>query len=132
MAPPHGCMMRCLELAVIEEDGLRVVEGPPDEPFMSNLDDAARVIEACLSTGAEAALLYASNLTGAFFDLSSGEAGAISAEVEKLRVRLAVVCAPGAVQASSRFGEMMAEERQRDEFGLVETRRAAREWLARC
>ena len=44
--------------------------------------------------------------------------------------RLAVVCPPGRVRFSSRFGEMVAEERRGRYFGLFETRSVAWEWLA--
>lgn len=124
-------MAEPIELTLVEEDGIKVVEGPPDAPFMSSIDDAGRVIEACLSYGADAALLYAANLPAKFFDLSSGQAGAILQKLRNYRVRLAIVYTPGSVQFSSRFGEMAAEERRGRYFGLFETRRAALEWLGR-
>jgi len=120
-----------VELAVIEEEGVRVVEGVPDEPFMSRVDDVNRLVEACLSNKTALALLYAGNLTRAFFDLSSGEAGTVLQKLRTYRVRLAVVCPPGSVRFSTRFGEMLAEERLRPHFGVFETRRDAREWLRR-
>jgi len=123
-------MSVAMELTVVEEGGVRLVEGPPDRRFMSSVDDAARVVEACLSAGVEAALLYAENLTDGFFDLSSGEAGAILQKLRNYRVRLAVVCPPGRARFSSRFGEMVAEERRGRYFGLFETRGVAWEWLA--
>lgn len=117
------------ELRVVEEDGVQVVEGEPGEPLMASVDDAGRVIEACFTHRVDAALLYPENLTAGFFDLSSGQAGAILQKLRNYRVRLAVVCPPGGVQLSSRFGEMVAEEQKGRYFGLFETRRAAREWL---
>jgi hypothetical protein len=92
---------------------------------------ASTRLSARFSGGVDAALLYADNLTDAFFDLSSGQAGAILQKLRNYGVRLAVVSRPGSVQFSSRFGEMLAEERQGRYFGLFETRRAAREWLGR-
>src|SRR6266852_8669045 len=71
-----------LELAVSEEAGVRFVEGPPDLPLMRSTEDATLLVEACFSHRAKAALLYPPNLTQNFFDLSSGEAGAI---LQKLR-----------------------------------------------
>lgn len=62
---------------------------------------------------------------------SSGEAGAVLQKLRAYGVRLAVVCPAGSVQFSSRFGEMVAEERLRRHFGVFETRHDAREWLAR-
>lgn len=120
-----------MELRLVEEDGIRIVEGEPDAPFMAKVDDAGQLVEACLSQRAEGALLYADNLTSAFFDLSSGHAGAILQKLRNYRVRLAVVCPPGRRQVSSRFGEMVAEERRGRYFGLFETRPDARAWLGR-
>jgi hypothetical protein len=123
-------MAELSELMVVDEGGARIVEGPPDRPFMSSAGDAGRLIEACLAAGVDAVLLYADNLTDAFFDLSSGDAGAILQKLRNYRVRLAVVCPPGRARFSSRFGELVAEERRGRSFGLFETRDAARDWLA--
>lgn len=118
-----------MELILVDEGGVKVVEGVPAEVFMSSVQDIDRVIEACLSDGAQAALLYAANLPGAFFDLSSGVAGAILQKLRNYRIRLAVVCPAGSVRFSSRFGEMLADERRGTHFGLFETRHAAAQWL---
>jgi Domain of unknown function (DUF4180) len=120
-----------MELAAAEEGGVRLVEGPSDMPLMASADDVGRILEACFAAGARAALLDAENLPAAFFDLSSGQAGTMLQEVRTHGVRLAVVARPGRIQASSRFGEMVAEERRGRHFGRFETRDAAREWLGR-
>jgi len=121
-----------MELSVVEAGAIRLVEGPPSQPFMSGVDDAVRVIEACISAGVDSVLLYPANLTSGFFDLSSGEAGAILQKLRNYRVRLAVVCIPGSVRPSSRFGEVIAEERRGRYFGVFETRLAALEWLGKA
>lgn len=118
-------------LTVVDESGVKIVEGAPDELLMRRLDDAVLVVEACLSADTDAALLYPRNLTGAFFDLSSGEAGAILQKLRNYRVRLAVVCAPGAARFSTRFPEVVAEERRGRFFGVFDTRAQAVHWLAR-
>jgi Domain of unknown function (DUF4180) len=120
-----------MELSIVDEGGLRIVEGVPDQSFMSRLDDANRVIETCFSGNVRHVLLYAANLPKRFFDLSSGEAGAVLQKLRNYGVRLAVVCPAGSVRFSSRFEEMLAEERRRQHFGVFETRDAAREWLGR-
>jgi Domain of unknown function (DUF4180) len=120
-----------VNFSVVEEDGLRVVEGVPDTPVMSRAADVNRVLEACFSHRVDCALLFASNLTDGFFDLSSGDAGAILQKFRNYGVRLPVVSPPGSVAYSSRFGEMLAEERQGRHFGVFETREAARAWLRR-
>ena len=116
-----------MELRVVEENGVRVVEGEPGRAFLSRVEDASRIVEACLSARARSALLYSDNLPDRFFDLSSGQAGEILQKLRTYRMRLAVVCAPGAVRFSSRFAELVAAERQH--FGVFDTRQAAREWL---
>ena len=120
-----------MEWITVEEGGVKVVEGLPDTPLMSSADDVGLVIEACFSAGARTALLYAENLPPAFFDLSSGQAGAVLQKLRTYGVRLAVVAPPGRLRVSSRFGEMVAEERRGPHFGLFETRDAALEWLGR-
>jgi hypothetical protein len=119
------------ELTVTEEAGVRFVEGPPGLGLMRSTEDAGLVVEACFSAGVGSALLYAQNLTGKFFDLSSGEAGAILQKLRNYRIRMAVVCAPGSVRFSTRFKEMTAEESGGDDFRVCESVRAAREWLSR-
>jgi hypothetical protein len=120
-----------MELMSVEERGVTVVEGRPGVPFLSSADDAVRVLEACFSAGARAALLYAENLPAQFFDLSSGKAGALLQKFRTYGVRLAVVSPPGKNRPSTRFGEMVTEERRRRDFGLFGTRDAACAWLAK-
>jgi uncharacterized protein DUF4180 len=98
-----------MDLTIAEKSGVRFVEGPLGLPLMRNTEDATLVLEACFSHRVSAALLYAPNLTDKFFDLSSGEAGAILQKLRNYRIRLGVVCAPDSVEFSSRFGDMAAE-----------------------
>lgn len=108
-----------------------VIEAQPDQPLMQRVDDASLVIEACFSMRVKAAVLYPANLTPAFFDLSSGEAGAILQKLRNYGIRVAVVCSPGTVSFSTRFGEMAEEETRGRHLGFVESRDAAREWLSK-
>ena len=117
------------EFTVVEEAGVRFLQGTPDDEFFRKPDDASLLIERCWAGKTRAAVLYPSNMTANFFDLSSGEAGAILQKLRNYRIRLAVVCPPGSVRFSSRFGEMMTEERKHGYFGVFESEMAAREWL---
>jgi len=108
-----------------------VIEAQPDQSLMHSVDDASLVIEACFSVRVRAAVLYPANLTSAFFDLRSGEAGAILQKLRNYGIRVAVVCPPGSVSFSTRFGEMAEEETRGKHFGFVESRDAAREWLSK-
>ena len=119
-----------MELSVVEEGGTRVIEGQPGQLFMASTADARQVIEAWLSEGIYAVLMYAENLSPRFFELSSGEAGEILQKLRNYRVRLAVVRAPGSAQLSQRFSELMIEENREPHFRIFEARQAAREWLA--
>jgi len=114
---------------VVEDADLRFVEGPAGQAFMCTVDDTTVVLEACFAAGVDAALLYAPNLTSRFFDLSSGEAGAVLQKLRTYRIRLAVVCPAGSVRFSNRFREMAHEEKRGGYFGVFESVEAAREWL---
>lgn len=120
-----------MNLTLVEEDGASFVEGAPSDPFMAAAQDVDRLIEYCFAEGAQAALLYAANLPPAFFDLSSGAAGIVLQKLRIYRIRLAVVCPPGGAALSSRFTEMVADERRGSHFGLFEDRAAAVDWLRR-
>src|ERR1035441_643410 len=80
-----------MDLKVAEEAGTRFMEGPPGQHIMRSIEDAGVVVEACFSNNVGAALLYAANLPEKFFDLSSGQAGAILQKLRNYRIRVAVV-----------------------------------------
>lgn len=117
-------------LRLVEDPSIRIVEGTPGTDFMIKPEDASILLETCFSHETRNALLYAENLPAGFFDLSSGQAGAILQRLRNYGVRLAVVCAPGTEHFSTHFGEMVAEERRGRLFGVFPDRAAARNWLA--
>ena len=121
-------MTQMEELRLLDENGVLAVEGDAGQSFLSTSDDARRIIEACYYHQVDAALLYADNMPDRFFDLSSGQAGAILQYLRNYRIRLAIVCANEA-RFSSRFGEMVAEENKGRDFGVFPTREQALEWL---
>ena len=89
--------------------------------------DASWPIEACLSYGTDALLLRAEDLPDAFFDLSSGVAGDVLQRFANYRIRLAVMAQPE--KFSSRFADLLAEERGRGRFAVFDDIAAARAWL---
>lgn len=117
-----------MEFTVHDLQGQRFVEGAPGQPLMGRVEDVVTVLEACFDNAAERLLLYSENLTEHFFDLSSGEAGEILQKLRNYRIRLAIVRAP-TLQLSSRFGELMEDERRGSYFRLFDERAAAQEWL---
>jgi hypothetical protein len=122
-------MFEPLELVTVDEDGLTLVEGTPARAYLRTAQEATRVLEACVSAGTTAALLYSSNLPPRFFDVSSLEAGEVLQKLRACGVRLAVVREPGAYMASRRFHELLAAERRERFFDVFESRGAALEWL---
>jgi|SRR5580704_3706289 hypothetical protein len=119
-----------MPLIVAEHAGTRFVEGPPGQPFMQSINDATVLLEACFSNRAGSALLFASNLTPKFFDLSSGEAGAILQKLRDYRIRLAIVHTADTPRLSTRFAEMAEEESRGNYFRLFDSAEAARDWLS--
>ena len=117
-------------LEIASEGSVTFVEGSPSAPTASGTEVVTALIEACFGAGADAAVLYAEQLPAAFFDLSSGVAGAALQRLRNYGIRLAVVVPPGWGGGSSRFGEMFAEARRGRDFVLVESRAAAVQWLA--
>jgi hypothetical protein len=109
------------------EDGF--LEGPRDQPLLLRAEDASLLVEACFNGKVRSVLLHALNMTPGFFDLSSGEAGAILQKLRQYRIRLAVVCVRSSVSFSTHFGAMAAEEARGKHFGIMESRDAAIEWL---
>lgn len=120
-----------MDLTMVDVAGTRVMEGQPGKSFMRTVADATQVIDACATNRVSAALLFADNLTGRFFDVASGEAGAILEQLRNYGLRLAVVCPPDSAQFSSNFGEAMTEQHEGRHFGVFETREEARAWLSR-
>jgi hypothetical protein len=117
--------IRGVSLGLIDENGVRAVEGTRGHGLMQRPQDATLIIEACFSANARTALLYPENLTARFFDLSSGEAGVILDKLRRYHVRLVIVCAPGTVEFSSRFREILS-----DDLRVFDTREEAQTWLA--
>ncbi len=118
------------QFTAVDEAGVVAVEGPAGQTVLVAAGDVDRLLEACFGANAEAALLYAENLPPAFFDLSSGVAGVILQKLRQYGVRLAVVRAADAPAASTRFGELVAEEQTRRDFGIFDSRAAARSWMS--
>jgi hypothetical protein len=115
---------------ISDEGGVRMVEGLLDRTLVNRAQDGNWLIEACAEAETDALLLHPANLPPAFFDLSSREAGEILQKLRNYGLRLALVCEPESVRFSSRFGEALAEERDRGWFGVFDTRADAVAWLA--
>jgi PadR family transcriptional regulator AphA len=120
-----------MDLQVVELDNGIALEGAPGIPLMRAAEEYTDVIGACFEQGARAVLLYAANLPDRFFDLSSGDAGTILQKFRQYRIRLAVIAAPDGPPQSRRFQELLADERQGNDFAVLPDRAAAVAWLGR-
>jgi hypothetical protein len=92
--------------------------------------DATLVLEACFAVPTKLALLYSSNLTPRFFDVSSREAGEILQKWRAYHLRVAVVREHGAPRPSRRFHELLEAERRDGLFDVFDDRTTAIAWLA--
>jgi sugar phosphate isomerase/epimerase len=111
--------------------GVVLLEASPGAPLLVRGADVDALLEACFAAGADAALLHATSLPPAFFDLSSGVAGEVLQKLRQYGVRCAVVApaGAGATPPTARFREMAAEARRGGYFAVFDTVDAARHWL---
>lgn len=117
-----------MPFSLVERNKNYFIEGSAGQPLLRDVADAAKLIEACFNHRTKRVLLYPENLTQAFFDLSSLEAGEILQKLRNYKIRLAVVAAPS-TQLSSSFRDLMAEENRNSYFRLFEDRDKAETWL---
>ena len=117
-----------MELNVRDLNGRRFIEGLPGQSLVKCIEDTVMLIEMCWTHDVDRVLLYPQNLPQDFFDLSSREAGEVLQKLRNYHIRLAVVCSPN-TRLSSRFGEMLEDERRGPYFQLFGERSAAEEWL---
>lgn len=115
-----------MQIKIRDVPDQRFIEGQPGEPLIESSDDITTLIEADYTV--HRFLLYPENLPANFFDLSSGEAGAVLQKLRNYHIRLAVVRTPN-LKLSSRFGEMLADEMRGPYFRLFDERAEAQAWL---
>lgn len=108
--------------------GRQFLESVPGQLLIGSDEDVVAVLELCFSHRAKRVLLYSENLSDEFFDLSSRLAGAVLQKLRNYGVRIAIVRSPG-LRLSSKFGELVAEERLGQHFRLFDNRETAQEWL---
>ncbi len=118
-----------MQIQVVGEGMHAVIAGTPGTGLLEKPEDVVDLIGVCFEQQARAVLLYPENLTAQFFDLSSGEAGALLQKLYNYRMRLAVVEAPGGDPHSSAFQALMREENRGNAFRIFADRAAALAWL---
>ena len=118
-----------MEIKVVDHHGVRIGIGPAGEKLLLHASKSSRLVEACGNAGVDRLILYPENLPVGFFDLSSQVAGEVLHRLRLYKVRLAVVRTPE-LELSSRFGEMLTDERRYGYFGLFHSLDEAVDWLS--
>jgi hypothetical protein len=116
-----------MNITVIESKGAGYAAGQPGEPLIQNDTDCTDVIGFCLSSGVSSLLVYPENLPGGFFELKTGEAGALLQKFRTYRIRVAAVVGP--LDPGSRFAQMAAEENRGSHSRFFEDQESAMAWL---
>ncbi len=118
-----------MNTVILELNGVRVMECVPEERLLAAPDGVLDVISRCAGEHISRVLLHPENLTARFFDLGSGEAGAILQKFRNYHLRVAIVVPPE-FDTGKRFREMAFEENRGMWFHVCENRDDAIEWLA--
>jgi len=114
----------------------KVVQGPnqkwveciPSGNLIASEADALDWVAVCGEYGAGALLIHAESLPDAFFDLSSGLAGAILLKFANYRLRLAAVISPEKTNRG-KFREMVLETNRGNDFRVFTDGARAEAWL---
>ena len=116
-----------MKLTIVEGPGPGYAAGLPGEALIESDADCVDVIGFCLGAGVSSLLVYPENLPSGFFDLKSGQAGALLQKFRTYHVRVAAVTGP--LAPGSRFAQMAAEENRGPYFRFFEDGEAAAAWL---
>ncbi len=100
----------------------------PDGGIIHGEQDALDCVGQCGEDGVDRLMLHASNLTDAFFDLSSGLAGTILLKFATYRLKVAAVLSPELVNRG-KFREMALETNRGQDFRIFYDRAEAEAWL---
>jgi hypothetical protein len=79
----------------------KIIDGPPGAQLLRTPDGDVEILEACFENYTRSVLLYAENLTEHFFDLSSGEVGAILQKLRTEVTELSCEAGPGRARGRS-------------------------------
>ena len=118
-----------MDLRIVDFDGHKIVEGQPGQPLLTAPNDIIDILGTCFEHHTRSVLLYAENLTPNFFDLSSGEAGAILQKLRNYHIKLAIV-APPDLHQSTLFPDMLREESQSGYLTISPDKPSAELWLS--
>jgi hypothetical protein len=121
--------METTHTVIVKIGNQTIVEGTQGTRLLQSPNDIVDIIGACFENHTRAVLLYAENLTENFFDLSSGDAGAILQKLRNYHMRAAIVAPADEVRQSPMFREMAREESKSNDFRIFEDKIPAETWL---
>lgn len=101
----------------------------PGEDRITSEQSALDLVAACLKHGTDRIMLHAENLTGDFYQLSTGLAGGILLKFSNYHIRAAAVLTPELTN-QGRFREMVIETNRGSQFRVFYSRGEAERWLA--
>ena len=113
---------------LIHRGDLRYLDALPHGSQIQGEQDALDWVGACGETGTNLPMLHAGNLPEAFFDLSSGVAGAILLKFSNYRIQVAAVLTPGLV-GQGKFYEMVLEANRGSDFRVFFDLEKAEAWF---
>ncbi len=113
---------------VVQGHNQKWVECFPAGNLIASEADALDWVALCGEYGAGALLIHAENLPDAFYDLSSGFAGAILLKFANYRLRLAAVVSADKINRG-KFHEMVLETNRGNNFRVFTDRGRAEDWL---
>jgi hypothetical protein len=130
-AAPHPLITGYLEAALARRGASAETATPYFEcrPLSTGAFDPRAVVRSCIENGAACLLLDSDALPPAFFDLSSGVAGALLHGLSVYQMRMAGVV-PDPSAYSLRFQEFVREANRGRQFRFFATRAEAIRWLA--
>ncbi len=119
-----------MNVQLVEKNGKSYLECLPDEWQLASEQDALDLVGACGEYGTQNLMLHAESLPEAFYNLKTRLAGNVMLKFSNYWLRVAAVI-PVELSHQGRFGEMVLETNQGNQFRVFATRAEAEDWLAR-
>lgn len=117
-----------MEYDVVTLNGIRFLECQPTGGVLDGENGALDLVALCGENEVDTVLLYQENLTPAFFDLKTGEAGRMFLKWTNYSIRVAAIISPE-ISHQGRFYEMVLETNRRNDFRVFANKPDAVEWI---
>jgi hypothetical protein len=107
---------------------MRFLECQQNGGVVDDENGALDLVALCGENEVSTVLLYQENLSPAFFDLKSGQAGRILLKFINYSVKVAAIISPE-ISNQGRFYEMVLETNRGNDFRIFSNRSEAVEWI---